>query len=271
MTRVTRIISLAAVLASAGAPLAAQSVGAAQQGRYGIGLEAMRPQTKDPGSSDINGATVFLSGHAELRPAARLQLEIPFVFSKATEGGISESSSSIGNPYVGVQLHKNWVTFDVGGRAPLASSEEAATLLGLVTDLDRFEAFIADAASVIAVGRAEAITSTGFAVAGFGGPSYVIYTGDESDVDNELMLIYGVEASYRTGFVHAGARLSARYITTEDGSFGEKSLHQVGLFANLGRGSIRPSFQFRIPVDDDLREQTKWSGGMGLQIELGKR
>jgi hypothetical protein len=71
--------------------------------------------------------------------------------------------------------------------------------------------------------------------------------------------------------VHAGARLSARWSATEDGSFGERSLHQVGLFANLGRGNIRPTLQFRIPIDDDLRESMKWSGGMGVQIQLGNR
>jgi hypothetical protein len=193
------------------------------------------------------------------------------VFSKTTESGISESSSSIGNPYLGVQLQKNWFTVDVGGRAPLASNEEAATFLGLFTDLDRFEAFIPDGATVSAVARAETITSMGFGVAGFGGPAYMIYTGDETDIDNELEMVYGVEASYRTGPLHAGARLSARWVTTEDGSFGANSVHQAGIFANVGRGSIRPTFQFRIPIDDDLRETMKWSGGVGVQIQLGNR
>src|SRR5262245_15072862 len=205
MTRVTRCISFAAVLAAASAPLSAQTIGAPQQSRYGIGLEAMRPQIKDPAGFESNGAAIFLSGHAEIKPGTHLQLEIPFVFSKETVNDISESSSSIGDPYLGVQLHKNWLTVDVGGRAPLASDEETATFFGTLADLDRFEAFAVDVASLIGVARVETMATNGFAIAGFGGSAYAIYTGDETDVDNELLLIYGVEASYRSNAVHAGA------------------------------------------------------------------
>ena len=272
MTRLNRFISVAAVLAAGSTPLSAQIVVAPQPGRYGVSVEAMRPELKAiDGITDSNGATMFLSGHAELKPGARLQIEIPFVYSKLTENGASESSSSIGNPYLGLQLQKKWLTVNVGGRAPLASTGEFAPFVGMVTDLDRFEAFIPDMGTLTGVARVEGITSAGFAVAGFGGPAYMIYTGDETDVDNETTVIYGVEASYRATRVHAGARLSGRYIATEDGSFNERSTHQVGLFASLGSGSIRPTLQFRIPIDDDLSDEMKWSGGVGLHIELGKR
>src|SRR5262245_17486051 len=130
MTRLNRFISVVAVLAAVSTPLSAQIVSAPQPGRYGVSFEAMRPELKPIGDiTDTNGATMFFSGHAELRPGARLQLEIPFVYTKLTENNVSESSSSIGNPYIGVELQKKWLTVNIGGRAPLASTDEFAPFL----------------------------------------------------------------------------------------------------------------------------------------------
>jgi hypothetical protein len=271
MTNVTRIISLAAALAAVSARLSAQNVGAPVQGRYGLALDAMRPQPRFFENYENNGATLFLSAHAELKSGVRVHADVPFAFSKEKQLGVSQTSSTIGNPYLGIELQRQWLTVDLGARAPLASKDEVAAALGMITDLDRMEAFIPDMAAVTAVARAEVVSASGFGVAGFGGPDLLLYTGAETDVENELLVIYGVEVSYRSNIVHTGARLSARMITTEPGSFNERSVHQLGLFANVGHGVVRPTLQFRIPIDNDLRDQAKWSGGVGLQIELGKR
>lgn len=257
-------------------PLSAQTVSLTRTGRSGVAIEAARPQLSDEdGTLGLTSGAFFLSGHGNVGGRTKLIMELPFAVARV-DGFGPESSSAIGNPYVGLQLAHNGVRFDLGGRLPLASENEFASFVGAVAELERMEAFLPNAASVSAAVsaavRAESGPARGIGIAVFGGPSLLIPTGDDrfSVNENELMLTYGIEPAYRSANVRAGARFLGRYITTEEGSFAERSMHQVGVFADFGAGHVRPGLHVRMPLDKDMREDLPWILGLNVQVILNR-
>jgi hypothetical protein len=278
MTYLFRGLRVAAFLVAAAAPLSAQTVGLRLPGRFGLGIEALRPNIA--GSDAFGGAALFMSGHSRILSNVALQVEVPFAFADHN----SQAGNLFGNPYAGLQLRMGWWTIDVGGRWPLVSQEkfEDATVVwgfGRIADEERFEAFFVDAAAISAVARLEQ-SNAGLAVAVFGGPLYLISAQDSSAVgssDNNLLVIYGGEMSYSEAGIRAGARITGRLLATEsDRTFSDRTLHQLAAFAGLGQGPIRPTLEFRYRLDDGLNvpnqpvvdSSEKWSGGLGLRIVL---
>ena len=268
----TRFLFIGLAMIAATAPLSSQTISLTRPGRYSIALEAARPQlTFDDESVGAASAALFLSGHAALGSRANLIVELPFAHAKV-DGLLSESSSTVGNPYVGLQLVRDRVRFDVGGRLPLVDEGEFATLIGVAAELERMEAFLPDVASLSASIRMETGSEKGMHVAVFAGPSLLMFTGDDILNDgNELLLTYGIEPAYRGASVRAGARLLGRYVATgDDGTFADRSIHQLGLFADFGAGRVRPGVHLRFPIDEDMREDVPWILGLNVQFVLNR-
>ena len=113
-------------------------------------LEGIKPEFKDSELSTLS-MVWFLSGYLEASDKLHLNVEIPYARFAGANGG--ESSKSIGNPYLGLDVGSldSGSMIEFGFRLPMSSDEEIATLLGAYTDyVDRFEAFFPDVLSVIA-------------------------------------------------------------------------------------------------------------------------
>ena len=266
-------LSVAALVISA--PLQAQTYGAPRPGQYGLAMEAMRPQFKDEGSDGISGATVLLAAHAQMSPRVRVLTEVPFSFASAD--GASNSSSSIGNPYVGLQIGNKPVSLNIGGRVPLVSidnfEDDYSFAVGLLTDLERWSAYLPETATLEATVRFEHTGESGVGLALLGGSSYWISTLDDPDVDGEreLLFTYGLEVSYQSRIIRTGIRAIGLANPDDDNLFDDNSVHQLAGFAELARGVVRPLVQLRLPLDSELKEATRMSGGVGVQIVLDRR
>ncbi|MEX2282176.1 MAG: hypothetical protein WEE89_06810 [Gemmatimonadota bacterium] len=98
-----------------------------------------------------------------------------------------------------------------------------------------------------------------------------MFTGDEEfgDNRNELLLTYGFEPVYRAASLRVGARFLGRYYATIDGDFGERSLHEVGWFADFAAGRLRPGLHLRFPIDEDyFRQNHRFILGLHIQVVL---
>ncbi|MGH7459946.1 MAG: hypothetical protein ACREMA_02820 [Longimicrobiales bacterium] len=263
MTFLIRAMRVAGAIMTIGAPLAAQTIGAPRPGVYGFGIEVMRAQIRS--GLDISGVAVVLVGHAELRPGLRLLLDLPFGYAKSRESG--KSSSTIGNPYLGLQLRNGALQFDAGGRLPLASPSLAGAAVG-AADFDRSEAYLPDLTTLSGVVRLATDQTRNFGVAGFAGIEYSIIS--DAEIENELLVVYGFEAVRSTETLRLGARLNGLLTPEIDASFNDNSLHQLGFFADFGRGRARPGVQLRLPLDQDSRDGILWIGGVGLHVVLGR-
>jgi len=267
-------------LIAAAAPISAQTVTLIRPGRYSIAFEAARPYFKDGEGLKLGTGAYFLSGHADLGSRAKLILELPYAVARGDD--VPGTSNIIGNPYAGLQLVLGRSRIDLGARirswdSNLIETDEGqtfngwATIIGVTTELERSEAFFRNVASLTAAIRVDAGPPTGAGVTFFGGPSLLMFTGDDEFGDNrkELLLTYGLEPVYRTASLRAGARFLGRYYATVDGDFGERSLHEVGLFADFAAARLRPGLHLRFPIDEDyFRQNHRFILGLHIQVVL---
>lgn len=98
-----------------------------------------------------------------------------------------------------------------------------------------------------------------------GGPSFLMNT---SGGGSQWLLGYSAQLGYEARTFSASAGLTGRANLSEEGNFGERSTHQLGLAANLGLGKVRPGVHIRLPLDQDTRESLNYVAGINLGILL---
>lgn len=140
-----------------------------------ITVETIVPDAE--GAAFFSGAT-FITGTASLSENIELMAELPI--AQFQPSGNGASTSTIGNPYVGLGLSSTAtpVLLEVGARIPAASSNRAAGI-GAATDIGRTSAFVPDEFSLSALlngryslGRQSSIRlRTGFAYGSRPSPS----------------------------------------------------------------------------------------------------
>ena len=119
--------------------------------------------------------------------------------------------------------------------------------------VDRFEAFAPDVLSIVGAFNYRYRSGQGFGARVRAAPILDIPTQDGGDP--ELFVLYSLTAWFESDIIGAGGGFSGRALLTEDGgSVGQRTLHQLGLFANLKFGRWHPGAQLRLPLDDDLSQ-----------------
>jgi hypothetical protein len=253
------------------APLRAQSIWLDRSHDKTLGLEVLRPNFKSEGNNEVSGLALFLSLRAPLSQQLSFVSELPFVHSNYASRSIflrGGSESTIGNPYLGVEIGRKDSPFfgEFGVRLPITSDDKFGTaLVGFLTDFDRFEAFIPNTLPITGMLNYHHREASGFALRFRGGPSLLIYTegglGDSAD----LFAGYSAQAGYESErFSLLGGLTGRANLTEEDAG----SVHQLGFNASLGLGNVRPGIHFRIPLDDELKESMDFVLGFNLGIQL---
>ncbi len=233
-------------------------------------LEALKPSFEDRDLTFASSAW-YLSARWAVNENVRLVGELPFAHA-AFKDFDDTGENAIGNPYAGVEFGgANTQSFgEFGVRLPLASEDNLATETGAFTDfVDRFEAFLPDILSLVLAGNYRYTSPGGFALRARLAPVLWLDTGDTLADDTELWVLYSALAWYEGDIIGAGGGLSGRFLATEgDLDFGERTFHQLGLFANLTLGRWMPGLQLRFPLDDDLREiiDTVLSLSLGFKL-----
>ncbi|HEX9654909.1 MAG TPA: hypothetical protein VGA99_14470, partial [bacterium] len=158
---------------------------------------------------------------------------------------------------------------EFGLRPPIMSdSKFNAASAGFSADVDRFEAFNPE--TFIAALRANyrQKMASDVVIRVRGGPVLFVYTNDAGD-KTDLLIDYSIQAGYEGTAVHLMSGLTGRFFaSSDDGDFGERSVHQLGVSANLILGETRPGIHLRLPLDKDLREGIDFVFGLNLAVLL---
>lgn len=257
-------VALMAIAIGAAAPLAAQSVWVERDRHPGVWMEVLRPELSQDVTdvldvSFISSAT-FLSGRYALSPRLNVVGELPFAYGDLNGVEMDGHRATLGNPYLGIEvLTSGPLSFEAGIRAPLADEESFGTVIGLLTEFPtRSEAFLIDYVPVTASAIYDVRLDDRVTFRVRGGPSLWLNTGDPVDpeteepisLDTELLATYGGQLWYQAPRWSVGGGLMGRGLLTEDGSFNERTVHQLGLTGNVVLGKVVPGLQFRVPLDD---------------------
>jgi hypothetical protein len=257
-----------AALTLTATPVLAQSIWTPIDHRPFIRVEALHPSLKTGGGADVSTLTgaLFVTGGMPFGRRASGVIEIPYAHSKISGFGESSSNSSFGNPYLGVQFGTlpaaHGFVGEIGVRPKMVKEKNfEATLIGGLTDFDRADAF-SDATSLAAVGNfysrvQQANTRLRLGVTHeFVGTDYG---------DDETLLDYGALGSVDVDWLRLGAAITGRYILTESGSFGDRSIHHIAGSASLMFGQMRPGILVRVPLDKDVKEILRNTFGLTFE------
>jgi hypothetical protein len=188
----------------------------------------------------------------------------------ATGGSSGDPHSSAflaGNPYLGLRLHQSGKAFStqIGLRFPLignlSTSSETGVEAAALSDADREESFFYKTVTVRAGVEIHPVTS-GSLLAGLRlGTSVFLPTEGGSA---EAFLDYGGRIGLENGWVLAAVALTGRwFVTSSNGSLGDRTQHQLTGTVDLRRGPVRPGVLLRIPLD-----QSSLDAVLGIRLTL---
>ena len=255
------------------ASLSAQSIWLDRSHDKTIALEILKPNFEGEDNTTFTTSALFLSLRFPVAEKVVLVAELPFAHGGFdSDFGDSESESTIGNPYLGLEIRgRNSPVFaEIGFRAPLASEDNFGSIVGLFSDIDRLEAFLADFLPINGMINYRHKDASGFAFRLRGGATFFINTDKQEFEDaSESYIGYSAQLGYESDQVSVGGGFTGRaLLTEEDLDYGERSFHQLGFVASIGLGEVRPGAYIRLPLDDDLKETLDFVFGLNLGIRL---
>lgn len=230
----------------------------------GFALDILRPKTQGGGTT-LTSFAVYASGHV---PVGRMRLRFEVPFARIAASGFPGSSSTIGNPYIGVETGgEKRLGFEAGVRVPLASESELASAFGPFSDITRFEAFLPNNLTVATRLRWRFQDVSGFTFDAGGGPSVLIPTKGGGDA--ELVLHHHMSAGYRgatwwTAFAFGGWTI----ITEDAGGVGERTINELGASIGLAQGQVHPALHLIVPMDDGYNADVGIVIGFGVSFAM---
>jgi hypothetical protein len=256
---------LAAVLLAP--PLAAQSLWLVPDGRRVLFAEILHPDFDGPGD-DLLTTAWFFTGRIGLAERVTLHVEVPVAHVEVEGSFLSDGSESvIGNPYVGGLFRfpgfAGWA--EVGVRLPIGGANPAS-LVGLIADIDRLDAWVDEVLPVKALlGRRWTYSSGAFAEVR-GGPLLLLDIGEGDRTDGFLnaSVLTGLD---RPGFLVA-LGVSGTGALTGGGNFEERTLFQGGGLVEIRVGRFRPGVSLVLPIDSQLRNSIDLVLGVRLGVVL---
>ena len=219
-------------------------------------------------------ATFAMTPSFRIEVAPRLMIEAELPIASASQSnsftGDSETGFSPGNPYAGIVAQVAPVARLRAGIRPgiisddLSVGEGLALGYGVISEYDRFEAYLPDYTAVRATVELGAVPATGgFAQARVGATLFMASDGGE----NETLAEYGVRIGMRTGAVmFHGGMLGRAVMTADEGADKTTNMLTVGIGGAAGR--VRPNLEFRYFLDEDIREEVKGILALGVTVAL---
>jgi hypothetical protein len=218
--------------------------------RAAIRAEFNRPFIKDADLKALTGG-LALSVSGKFGPSTRIEAELPMA-----AGGLEGTSSTftVGNPYLGIRLHQPGKRFSTqfGVRFPtmadLSLKSVVAVTAAAVSDADREEAFFSKTVTARA-GVELHPAPAGTLLTGIRLGTSVFIPTDGGSV--EAFLDYGGRIGIDNSSVMAALALTGRwFVTSDDGSLADRTMHQITGSVDLRRGPLRPGVVVRIPLDE---------------------
>lgn len=242
-------------------PLAAQMPWTMNSPQRGFSLDILRPKLQGGGTS-LTSFAAYAGGRFPLG-GLRIRFEVPYARLAGDGGG--GSSSTIGNPYVGLESGtEKGLGFEAGVRVPLASEDEFASLFGGLSDITRSEAFVPNGLTVATRVRWRFQDAGGFTFDAGGGPSLLIPT---KGGDPDMLLHHHMSAGYRGPSVWVAIGFAGwTALTGDGGGVGERTINEVGASIGLARGQVRPALHIIAPLDDGYNSAVGVVIGLGVAI-----
>lgn len=258
------VASLVPVVASA------QSLWLDQSRAPGVSIEALKPSFDNGDDITFFSAAYFASARVPLTQRLNLTAELPISHFGIDSDVLDNSDTEVGNPYLGLEIgtRESNLFGEVGVRVPLDGNDNTL-LSGFASDLDRWEAFFGDVLSFTGQGNYwYRIPESSFSVRLRGGSNLWVYTNDDRADDVDLFANYGAQLWYHAPRVRVGAGATGRALLTEDGSFEERTTHQLGLSAIGEFQRVQPGVHFRLPVDDTYDDVVDYVVGLSLTVPI---
>ncbi len=238
--------------------------------RAGVHLEIDKPSLEYGEESFLTTAW-FVTGRTTLARNLALVAEFPFAHFDAAPlyfaGGAyvydPAAQTAIGNPYIGIEAgaaDRPGVVVEFGVRLPFASDESSALGTGLLSDVDRWEAWFGKAFAGRIGLHAHSSPERPVWLDGRAAPT-VIVTTEGGYV--EAFLTYGLQVRTTRESVRGGVGIGGRlHFTGGD----PDTYNQLELTADVLRGSCRPGIVFRLPLDSDLSDDVGSVLGLTLSF-----
>lgn len=255
-----RIPATLSLLSTLAVTLAAQEPWASNLPAQGFAVDFLRPKF-DGGQTSLTSGVVFLSGRFAFGHDA-VKFELPY--ARLSVGGAS--SSTIGNPYLGFETGAGKdVRFEAGFRIPLTSESEEAGIMGLYSDVTRLEATLPHILSVVTRVRYHREDAAGMMFEVGGGPTGWIPT---EGGDAEVVLNHYISGGYRGPKAWLSLGLGGVLILTEDLSFADRTIYQLGASAGLSQGRVRPALHVVFPLDSEIKSDVNMIIGLGVSVAV---
>lgn len=254
-------------------PVAAQNYWLYPGSDNSVSLEMFKPKFDEDLSLGTLSTVWFLSGHIRAGDRLTVVLEMP-ISNIDWDTPLGEDQTLFGNPYIGIEGRAQLVAGSryfvgrLGFRPPVASDDKfGAVEFGLLTTYHRFEAYFPDLITIYGSGGIEHFFPSGTNYGVTVGGALMIPTEDGGD--SELFIDYSVQFKFPLDQFELGAGFAGRMLATEgDLSFGERTIHQLGVMGNMHFGNFRPGLHLRIPLDDDLTEVLDYVYGFNLTMDI---
>ena len=239
-----------------------------------IGLELLQPALDTEPNEELS----FLTGAGAvwgsylLNDRTTLTAAVPFAHYRAEIGNdnpVSQSTSVLGNPYVGLGFSSTRVPFlvELGTRLPVVSERNAATFAGRATDLDHSEIFSPHLFSTQLLLNPRWELSRTASVRLRGGPLVTIPTQDNSDT-TELFARYSAQSWVEGDRYIVGLGVTGRTLVTEGGGFDNRTTHQAGGTLIFNFPSVQPGVLLRVPINGPESDAVGLIVGVTLTASL---
>jgi hypothetical protein len=262
---VLALLLLLALRSSAGA----QAIWLTPDQKSEIYLEILKPDFE--GETNIGFLTTswYLGARYQASSKVILVGEVPVAYYKRE----SISEITLGNLYIGVEevLSKHGFFGEAGLRFPMLSAEadDPARITGFFSDLDRWEAYLEETVSILGMVNWRGAHDSGVGLRFRLGPSLWIPT-KQGDRTTEWHLLYAGQLFWKGKHLSAMGGVSGRaWITESEGTFDERTWHQLVFMLNVLTPRVRPGIRFQIPLDEDLQDLLDLVWGVQIEVILG--
>lgn len=252
--------------------LTAQTVWTHTDAPASIELELLRPDFSEELDFSFGTSAGFVTARFPLKGSWGVVADLPF--SRAGWDGESgpESSSLVGNPYVGVEWGvSSRLTTGFGVRIPVGEvddlSDLAPVLVGIAGEMERLEAFVPQTLGLYATADYRAPLTNGLSLRLRGGPAFLGGDGGPDD----LLLGYTGQLWYGRDRLNVGTGLAGRANLTTDDAEADRTAHQVVVAGDYAVGRLRPGLQLRVPLDQAARDVSDYTLAVSLGWMLGTR
>jgi hypothetical protein len=250
----------------------APSFWTARNQRKMLNIEFLKPFFDGHSGNSPNVVAYFINCRLPLSKTIFFICELPVVHVETKSPWYSKSETTIGNPYLGIEIQKSLspVFTEIGIRVPV-SSENNGKFYGFYSDyVDHLEAFSTDFFQIACMLNYQHRETSGFAVRLRCGMLSDINTGNKYDgeTSTNLYLLHGAEAGWHFKKAFFGIGLASRWDLNkkESGYFYPRHYHQMGFKLGLESGTLQPAIHLRLPMDDNFENVLDAVVGLSVAI-----